>query len=33
MLANGIFQILTFNADDFRRYEVVGIRTVNPGEV
>ena len=33
MLANDIFRILTFNVDDFRRYEVVGIRAIDPGEV
>jgi predicted nucleic acid-binding protein len=33
MLAHGIVRILTFNADDFRRYEVLGIRAVDPGEV
>jgi predicted nucleic acid-binding protein len=32
MLANGIFRILTFNASDFRRYEVLGIRAIDPGE-
>lgn len=33
MLANGIVRILTFNAADFRRYEVLGIQAVEPGEV
>lgn len=33
MLANDISQILTFNVSDFRRYEVLGIRAVDPGEV
>jgi predicted nucleic acid-binding protein len=33
MLANGISQILTFNVSDFRRYQVLGIRTVDPGKV
>lgn len=33
MLANDIIRILTFNAADFRRYEVLGIRAVEPGEV
>lgn len=33
MLANDIVRILTFNAGDFRRFEVLGIRTVDPGEV
>lgn len=33
MLANDIFRILTFNATDFRRYEVLGIRAVDPGDV
>lgn len=33
VLANDILRILTFNADDFRRYEVVGIRAVDPGKV
>jgi predicted nucleic acid-binding protein len=33
MLANDIVRILTFNAADFRRYEVLGIRAVDPGEV
>ena len=33
MLANGIARILTFNVSDFRRYEVLGIRAVDPGEV
>jgi predicted nucleic acid-binding protein len=33
MLANGIDRILTFNAADFQRYEVLGIRAVDPIEV
>lgn len=33
MLANGVSQLLTFNASDFRRYAVLGIRAVDPGEV
>lgn len=33
MLANDIDRILTFNAADFRRYEVLGIRAVDPNEV
>lgn len=33
MLANDIVRILTFNAADFQRYEVLGIRAVEPGEV
>jgi predicted nucleic acid-binding protein len=33
MLANDISRILTFNADDFRRYEELGIHAVDPGEV
>jgi predicted nucleic acid-binding protein len=33
MLANDVVRILTFNAADFRRYEVLGIRAVDPGEV
>lgn len=33
MLAHGISQILTFNSGDFRRYEVLGIRAVDPGRV
>jgi predicted nucleic acid-binding protein len=33
MLANDISQILTFNIADFRRYQVLGIRAVDPGEV
>lgn len=33
MLANDVVRILTFNAADFRRYEVLGIRAVEPGEV
>jgi predicted nucleic acid-binding protein len=33
MLANDIARILTFNADDFRRYEVLGIHAVDPGDV
>ena len=33
MLANDIVRILTFNAGDFRRFEVLGIRAVDPGEI
>ena len=33
MLANDITRILTFNTADFRRYEVLGIRAVDPEEV
>jgi predicted nucleic acid-binding protein len=33
MLANDVVRILTFNAADFRRYEVLGVRVVEPGEV
>jgi len=33
MLGHGIVRILTFNVDDFRRYEVLGIRAVGPAEV
>ena len=33
MMANDIARILTFNADDFRRYEVLGIRAIDPEEV
>ena len=33
MLANDIVRILTFNTADFRRYEVLGIRAVDPEEV
>lgn len=33
MLASDIVRILTFNADDFRRYEPLGIRAVNPEEI
>jgi predicted nucleic acid-binding protein len=33
MLANGIVRILTFNSADFRRYEVLGIHAIDPGEV
>jgi len=33
MLAHGLDRILTFNAADFRRYEVLGIRVVDPGEI
>ena len=33
MLANNIGRVLTFNAADFRRYEVLGIRAVDPEEV
>jgi len=33
MLVNDIDRILTFNAADFRRYEVLGIRAVVPEEV
>jgi predicted nucleic acid-binding protein len=31
MLAHDIFRILTFNAADFRRYEVLGIHAIDPG--
>ncbi|HEY2295668.1 MAG TPA: PIN domain-containing protein [Thermoanaerobaculia bacterium] len=30
MLANDVVRILTFNTADFRRYEVLGIRAVEP---
>ncbi|NJL27538.1 MAG: PIN domain-containing protein [Thermoanaerobaculia bacterium] len=33
MLANDMMHILTFNGDDFRRYEVVGIRAVEPKDI
>jgi len=33
MLAHDIVRILTFNVDDFQRYEVLGIRAVDPEEV
>jgi predicted nucleic acid-binding protein len=33
MLANDILRILTFNAADFQRYQVLGIRAIDPGEV
>lgn len=33
MLTNDIVRILTFNAADFRRYQVLGIRAIDPGEV
>lgn len=33
MLANDLSQILTFNVSDFRRYEVLGIRAVDPGKI
>lgn len=33
MLVNDIVRILTFNAADFRRYEVLGIRAIDPDEV
>jgi len=33
MLANDILRILTFNATDFQRYQVLGIRAIDPGEV
>lgn len=33
MLAHGIVRILTFNFDDFRRYEVLGIRAVDPAKI
>lgn len=32
MLANDVVRILTFNKADFRRYEVLGIRAIDPGE-
>jgi len=31
MLANDIVRILTFNVADFQRYEMLGIRAVDPG--
>lgn len=33
MLANDVTRVLTFNTDDFRRYEVLGIRAIDPEEV
>jgi predicted nucleic acid-binding protein len=33
MLANGIDRILTFNTEDFRRYEALGISMVNPQDL
>ena len=33
MLANDVLRILTFNPADFRRYGVLGIQAVDPGEV
>jgi predicted nucleic acid-binding protein len=33
MIANGINQILTFNAGDFRRYEELGISVIEPGQI
>ncbi len=33
MLANDVARILTFNTVDFRRYEVLGILAVDPGEL
>lgn len=33
MLVNDILRILTFNANDFRRYEALGIRAIDPREV
>jgi predicted nucleic acid-binding protein len=33
MLASGIPRILTFNSADFRRYEVLGVRPVDPAKV
>lgn len=32
MLGNDLARILTFNPADFRRYEVLGIRAVDPEE-
>jgi predicted nucleic acid-binding protein len=32
MLANDVVRVLTFNTADFRRYEVLGIRAVDPGD-
>jgi PIN domain len=32
MLANDVVRVLTFNTADFRRYEVLGIHAVDPGE-
>lgn len=33
MLANGMKRILTFNANDFRRYEELGISAIDPGQI
>jgi predicted nucleic acid-binding protein len=33
MLSNQMRHILTFNARDFQRYEKVGIRAVDPGDL
>jgi predicted nucleic acid-binding protein len=33
MLVNDVDRILTFNVEDFRRYEVLGIRAVDPQKV
>jgi predicted nucleic acid-binding protein len=33
MLVNDIVRILTFNPADFRRYEVLGIRAIDPEDV
>src|SRR6185436_13018204 len=33
MLASDIRQILTFNANDFRRYEELGITVLDPGQI
>jgi predicted nucleic acid-binding protein len=33
MLANEVARILTFNGADFQRYEELGIRAIEPGEV
>lgn len=32
MLANDVVRVLTFNTADFRRYEALGIRALDPGE-
>jgi predicted nucleic acid-binding protein len=33
MLANDLKRILTFNADDFRRYAELGISAIDPGQI
>lgn len=33
MLANGMKRILTFNANDFLRYEKLGISAIDPGQI